>query len=106
MRGRVLSRLFELREEVKQFLRERKSELEPLMNEDWLGVFAYMADIFTLLNEVNNSLQGSYTNIFTLRNKMDSFKKKLALWNRRLQEEDVEMFSLLDEFLIVADVNT
>ena len=37
---------------------------------------------------------------------MDAFKKKLALWNRRLQEEDVEMFSLLDEFLIAADVNT
>lgn len=51
-----------------------------------------MADIFSLLNEINISLQGSRTNIFTLRNKMDAFKKKLALWNSRLQDEDVEMF--------------
>lgn len=47
---------------------------------------AYMADIFILFNEVHISLQESYTNIFTLRNKMNAFKKKLALWKRRLGE--------------------
>lgn len=41
-RGRVISRLFELREEVKQFLRERKPELEPLLNEELLAKLAYI----------------------------------------------------------------
>ena len=64
-----------------------------------------MADTFSLLNEVNVSLQGSNTNIFTLRNKMIGVEKKLALWNGRLHEEDVEMFPLLDEYLIATNVN-
>jgi hypothetical protein len=38
----------------------------------------YMADIFNLLNEPNNSLRGLCTNTFIPRNKMDAFKKKLA----------------------------
>ena len=49
--------------------------------------------------------QGSNTNICTLRNKMDALKKKLALWNSRLQEEDEEMFPLFVEFLIATDVH-
>jgi hypothetical protein len=95
-RGRVLSRLVELSEEVKQFLRERNSALvEHLLDEEWMAKLAYMADIFSLLNELNISLQGFCTNIFTLRNKMDAFKKKLAFWDSRVQEEDIEMFPLL-----------
>ncbi|KDR08680.1 Zinc finger MYM-type protein 6, partial [Zootermopsis nevadensis] len=103
---RVLARPFELREEVKQFLRERKSDLvEPLFNEEWMTKLTYMPDIFNLMNELNISVQGSCTNIFTLRNKMDAFKKKLALWDSRVQEEDIEMFPLLGEFLNAADIN-
>lgn len=36
---------------------------------------------------------------------MDAFKKKLALWDSRVQEKDIEMFPLLGEFLIAVDVN-
>jgi hypothetical protein len=35
------------------------------------------------LNELNNSFQGSYTN-FTLRNKMDAFRKELSLLKSRI----------------------
>ena len=39
----------------------------PLLNEEWLAILAYMcmADIISLLNEINVSLQGSNTNTFT-----------------------------------------
>ena len=103
--GGVLSRLVDLREEVKQFIRERNSVLvEPLLDEEWMAKLAYMADIFSLLNELTISLQGICTNIFTLRNKMDAFKKNLALCDSHVQEEDIEMFPLLQEFLITVDV--
>ena len=52
------------------------------------------------------SSQGSNTNICTLRNKMDALKKKLALWNSRLQEEDEEMFPLFDQSLIATDLSS
>lgn len=70
-----------------------------------MSKLAYMADIFSLLNDLNLSLQGFCTNIFKLRNKVDAFKKKLVLWDCRVQVEDLEMFPLLQEFLIAADVD-
>ena len=67
-RGRVLSRLFELREETKHFLREMNSPLaEFLLDEMWLCKLAYLADIFGRLNELNTFLQGPCTSIFVLR---------------------------------------
>jgi zinc finger BED domain-containing protein 5/7/8/9 len=66
---------------------------------------AYMGDIISLLNELNMCLRGLCTNIFTRRNKVNAFKMKLSFWDSRVQEEDIEMFPLLQEFLIAADVN-
>lgn len=74
-----------------------------MLNKEWMAKLAYMADIFSLLNEFNIPLQGSGRNIFRLRNKMDAFKKKLSLWDNRIKGEDM-LFPHLGEFLIVADV--
>ena len=69
-RGRVLSRLFELREETKYFLREMNSPLEEfLLDEMWLCKLAYLADIFGRLNELDTSLQGPCMSIFVLKKK-------------------------------------
>ena len=102
-RGRVLSRLFELREETKHFLREMSCpSAEFLLDEMWLCKLAYLADIFDRLNELNTSLQGPCTSIFVLRKKTDAFKQKLALWDSLVQKEDTFMFPILNEY---ADVN-
>ena len=58
--GKVLSRVAELVTEVAVFLREHGSvELATLFNENrfQLKVF-YLADIFSILNELSYSLQG------------------------------------------------
>jgi len=100
-RGRVLSRLFELKEEAKQFLQEANSSLTELLSDEiWTRKLAYLADIFCRLNELSISFQGFSTNIFGLRSKTDAFKKKLPLWHSHL-----EMFPNLHDFLISADVN-
>ena len=105
-RGRVLSHLFELREETKHFLREMNSPLAKfLFDEMWLCKLAYLADIFDRLNELNTSLQGRCTSIFVLRKKTDAFKQKLALWDSLVQKEDTFMFPILNEYLVSADVN-
>ena len=105
-RGRVLSRLFELREETKHILREMNSPLaEFLLDEMWLCKLAYLADIFGRLNELNTSLKGPYTSIFVLRKKTNAFKQKLALWDSLLQKVDTIMFPILNEYLASADVN-
>lgn len=49
--GKVLNRLFELREEVRIFLSDNNSSLaEKLVDAKWLALLAYLADIFDLLN--------------------------------------------------------
>jgi len=63
-RGRVLSRLFELKEDAKQFLQEANSLTELLLDEIRMSKLAYLADIFGRLNDLSISLQGFSTNVF------------------------------------------
>ncbi|KAL4091589.1 hypothetical protein QTP88_026255 [Uroleucon formosanum] len=53
-RGKVLTRLFELKTEVEIFLRDKKSPLSDYFeNNVWLAKLAYLTDIFSILNELN-----------------------------------------------------
>uniref|UniRef100_A0AAY5KZP9 HAT C-terminal dimerisation domain-containing protein n=1 Tax=Esox lucius TaxID=8010 RepID=A0AAY5KZP9_ESOLU len=65
-RGRVLQRLYELREKVKCFLTEIKSDLAKHLDDTmWLASLSYLVDIFDRLNGLNLSLQGRETHIQT-----------------------------------------
>jgi len=52
-RGKILTRLFTLREEVKLFFQQQNNVKfqELLFNDEWVAKLAYLADIFSLLNE-------------------------------------------------------
>ena len=64
-KGNMLSRIFELREEVKLFsVAKQKHDLLLAFGRD--GFFTYLtffADIFEALNQLNKKLQGPGTNI-------------------------------------------
>ena len=64
-KGNMLSRIFELREEVKLFLVEKqKHDLLLAFGGDGFSTYlAYLADIFEALNQLNKKLQGPGTNI-------------------------------------------
>lgn len=106
-RGKILSRLFALREEVKLFFQQQNNlKFQELLSDDeWVAKLAYLSDIFSLLNELNISMQGQLKDVFTLRDKIEAFKKKLLLWKTRLFEEDMQMFSNFDEYLKEKDNN-
>ena len=95
-RGRVLSRFYELREEILLFLTSEESELADLLsNETWCNEVAFLADIFQALNTLNKNMQGKNENILTCTDKIGSFKEKLRLWGVRIKKENkVEMFEL------------
>ncbi|GFW69321.1 protein FAM200A [Trichonephila clavipes] len=58
-RGKILRRIFDLRNEVYMFLSEKKHRLTSYyINEVWLGRLSYLVDIFEKLNDLNLSLQG------------------------------------------------
>lgn len=98
-RGRILTRLFELRHEIEIFLNQKHSDMAKyFVDEEWVAKLAYLSDIFSLINELNLSLQGTMTTLFNLYNKMDVFKEKLKMWLKRTQENDYDMFSSFSEF--------
>ena len=79
-RGKIVERVFELREELLIFLKEHSADLALLVaDEIWLGKLAYLADMFNLLNQLNLSLQGWDANILLSQNKITAFIKKLSM---------------------------
>lgn len=92
-RGKVLSRFYELRAEITAFLSENNSPLVDLFSNDvWLAQVAYLADIFERLNTLNVSMQGRGHNIFEQSEKIEAFKKKIALWANHVSKNRLDMF--------------
>ena len=99
-RGRVLTRVYELRKEIELFLRDKGNTLhEKLSDNDFITSLAYMSDVFTLLTELNTSLQGRQVTLIDAQEKIASFKQKLQLWKRRAARENYASFPTLDSCL-------
>ena len=98
--GKVLTRLYELRDEVYLFFMDRKHKLASnLIDPDWIVKLLYLSCIFEKLNGLNLSLQGESMNILTANNKIEAFKKKLQHWDGLLESGKMDMFSELNDFL-------
>ena len=84
-KGHMLSRIFELREEVKLFLvTKQKHDLLLAFGGDGFSTYlAYLADIFEALNQLNKKLQGPGTNIIVHSDAINAFVVKLNLWRQR-----------------------
>lgn len=92
-RGKVLSRIYELKNETQSFLEAQGSDFVSVFKkEEWVLKFAYLADIFAHLNELNRKMQGRNSNILTSSDKIESFRAKLVLWNSHAVNGSNEMF--------------
>ncbi|KAM3835905.1 zinc finger BED domain-containing protein 5-like [Diretmus argenteus] len=97
-RGKVLTRLCDLREEVLLFLAEIDSPLVKHMEDaKWVAMLAYLSDIFDRINTLNTSLQGKECHVFLAHDQVSAFKKKLDLWCARVERGSVEMFPTLED---------
>ncbi len=96
-RGRVLSRFYELKDELLIFFTEEKMSQysELLENDTWCSKLAYLADIFQLLNAVNTSMQGRNENILTSTDKIKGLQQKIGIWKKRVATKSLEMFPLV-----------
>ena len=74
-RGNVVLRVYELREELKEFLRtQNKNEwVEMLESSNWLAKLCYLSDIFERINVLNRTLQGRDTNLMFFNDKIKVF---------------------------------
>jgi hypothetical protein len=94
-RGKVLTQLFELRDEVRLFFINFKFELTHYLNDfTWLSSLAHYADIFNVLNTFNSSLQGAYIAVFSVQDTIESTINKLNLWCNHLNYACIFRFAL------------
>jgi hypothetical protein len=88
-RGRVVSRFYELKEELIIFFTSEESELAALpSDETWCNRIACIADISQALNTPNKSMQGKNENILTCTDKINSFKEELTMWGVRIKRQN------------------
>jgi hypothetical protein len=74
-RGKVLFRVFVLRNELAEFLQDKKPNWSQLFRDvDWIAKLAYLADIFAIFNDFNTSMQGRMASCFTTADKIDGQK--------------------------------
>ncbi len=99
-RGKVLSRVFELREQIQIFLQEEgMNELASKFgNEQFLMKLAYLSDIFSKFNQLNLQLQGKDKYLPHLADQVSSFIRKLEIWGRKLEHGNTESFENLTTF--------
>jgi hypothetical protein len=95
-RGKVLSRVFELREEL-QLPFKNNNFLE---DAEWLLKLAYLADIYQHLNTYNTSMQGPKENILTSTDKLLAFKNKIQYRKNTFQVEILKYFRFYIRFRI------
>ena len=93
-RGKALSRVYELKEEMLAFFSlERQGEFCNLLCDDsWKSKLAYLVDIFDHLNKTNSIMQGRNENLLSSADKMRALQEKLKVWSLRIQEGNSDIF--------------
>ncbi|KAK2701630.1 hypothetical protein QYM36_019730 [Artemia franciscana] len=80
-RGKVLSRLFELKSELQAFFIDPPFHLSSSISDVlWLKKVTYLADMFCKLNELNMSLQGESVAIFSVHDRIEAMLKQINFW--------------------------
>lgn len=102
-RGKVLTRLFELREEVMLFLHESDAMYDQVHDFEWLAKLAYLADVFSTLNALNLALQGKAVTVFNVQDKIKAARFKIEIWCAHLDRKEFDCFPTLAEFLLTAE---
>ena len=99
-RRKILTRMAELKDEIAIFLREYQSNFGDKFDDEFFILsLSYLADIFSHLNDIDMFMQGMYANHVFCTENIEAFKKKLALWKRRVERRSVGNFPILEENL-------
>ena len=96
LREKVLSRVYELRNELAVFLHDRKPDWAKLFcDEQCLALLAYLTDIFIIIDGLNTSMQGRNASLFATADKIDGMQRKLKAWKIWISNNCSDMFPQL-----------
>ena len=92
--------MFELREEIKTFLESKGNEHAAAFDDEtFVKKLAFLADMFTHLNNLNLSIQGHGVNIVIARENLNAFIGKLCLWKNNMCKGNVGNFVSLEQVI-------
>ena len=78
-RGNAIRCLFELRDELFQFFKEKNHNFQAdLERKEFVARLAYLSHIFEVLNNFNMSFQGPNKTLSEYISKLETFVRKLA----------------------------
>ena len=97
-RGQVLNRVLQLRQEI--FLCEKGKNLSDPV---FVARLAYISNIFSHLNALNISLQGSGLTIVKAAERINLLGQKLRLWSNRVEKGSFVNFPELAQILVDND---
>ena len=96
--AKSLRDFFELKNELLSiFSIENPDFAAQLNDEKWCAKVAYLADIFSHLNYLNESMQGKQENVLTSSDKLIGFLRKLRIWKLQVEKKNLQMFPLTFE---------
>lgn len=99
-KGKVLTRVMELRAELLVYLQQAKSHYSEFISDpEFLLKLAFISDLFQHLNNLNKSLQGRDENVITAKDKLHGFIKKIELWSSSINQNNFDSFSSTQSFI-------
>lgn len=99
-KGKVLTRVMELRAELLVYLQQAKSHYSEFISDpEFLLKLAFLSDLFEHLNNLNKSLQGRDENVITAKDKLHGFIKKIELWSSSINQNKFDSFSSTQSFI-------
>jgi hypothetical protein len=99
-RGKLLSRVLELHDELRTFLLWHDYEYATLLSgESWIAKLAYLSDIYSHLNEIDRKMLSKDEPIFSTTKKIEGFKGTLKLWLVYLEKGSIEICAHWEKML-------
>jgi len=99
-RGKMLKRVFELKDAIQTFMESKGNSVDEFMNEEWIEDFAFLVDITPHLNELNSRLQRKGQLIHSMFDHFNAFAVKLTLWEMQIYNKIFVHFPTLQSLQV------
>jgi hypothetical protein len=83
-RGKMLKRVFNLREPIREFMASKGKLVPEFSDPEWMSDFGYLTDISLHLKNLNLRLQGRDNLVHNLFDHIKSFDTKFQVWELQL----------------------
>jgi hypothetical protein len=89
-RGRMMNRVYDLKDVITEFYRAQGSDIEEFNDEQFINDFAFAVDIISQLNSLNTGLQGNSNVIADLYHHVGGFSGKLGIWMDQFMDGELD----------------